>query len=71
MAFKHDMTVALCMAYMLHARVDDLDLDARAQLWVGKGKTKIGVVSSQQLSNQFFYFFIVLRTLDFENFYMA
>ena len=33
-----------------HARVDDLDLDARSQ-WIGKG-TKISVELSRQLSKQ-------------------
>ena len=31
MAFKHGMPVDLCMAYISHARFDDLDLHARSQ----------------------------------------
>ena len=40
MAFKLGMAVDLYMAYnYAHARVDDLDLDARSH-WVGKSKKK-------------------------------
>ena len=38
MAFKHGMTVDLCIAYA-QACVNDLDLDARSQ-WVGKGRNQ-------------------------------
>ena len=39
MAFTLGRTVAVCMAYKYyaHARVDEIDLDAKSQ-WVGKGK---------------------------------
>ena len=49
MAFVPGMTVDLRMAYMLMLRVDDLDHDARPQ-WVGRGKKKISVELSRQLS---------------------
>ena len=37
MVFKFGIKVDLCMAYMPHARFDDLDLDTRSE-WVGRGE---------------------------------
>ena len=75
MAFKLGLTVDLCMRCLsIHARVDDLDLDARSQ-GVGKGQKQISVeyyyldnLASDEHQTFFFYSTLTLKTCIWLNY---